>query len=100
MRWDADKRRFSGSGMKNRVFMKLYDFVKSRFYFILVISAEAGIQLIQAILGSRPRGSDRLPDFLRDHQSGPYIFGLNKNFVVVSTYGFFCVDLPPIKNEN
>jgi hypothetical protein len=49
--------------------MKLDDFVKSGLYSVLVIPAEAGIQLIKAILGSRLRGSDGLPDFLRDHQS-------------------------------
>jgi hypothetical protein len=39
------------------------DFVKSRFYSIFVIPAEAGIQLNQAILGSRLRGSDGFSDF-------------------------------------
>jgi len=34
----------------------------------LKISAEAGIQLNQEVLGSRLRGSDDYFDFLRDHQ--------------------------------
>jgi len=44
------------------------DLVKSRFYPVFVIPAKAGIQLNQAFLGSRLRGSDGFSDFLRDHQ--------------------------------
>jgi hypothetical protein len=43
-------------------------FVKSRFYPVFVIPAKAGIQLNQAALDSRLRGSDGFFDFLRDHQ--------------------------------
>jgi len=35
----------------------------------LVIPEKAGIQLNQAVLGSRLRGSDGFYDFLRDHQN-------------------------------
>jgi hypothetical protein len=42
-------------------------FVKSRFYPVFVIPAKAGIQLNQAVLDSRLRGSDGFFDFLRDH---------------------------------
>jgi hypothetical protein len=44
-------------------------FVKSRFYPVFVIPAKAGIQLNQAVLDSRLRGSDGVFDFLRDHQT-------------------------------
>jgi hypothetical protein len=42
--------------------------VKSRFYPVFVIPAKAGIQLNQAVLDSRLRGSDGFSDFLRVHQ--------------------------------
>jgi hypothetical protein len=42
-------------------------FVKSRFSPDFVIPAKAGIQLDQATLGSRLRGSDGFSNFLRDH---------------------------------
>ena len=47
------------------------DLVESHFYRVFVIPAEAGIQLYQAVLGSRLRGSDSLSDFLRDHHLWP-----------------------------
>jgi len=50
-------------------------FVKSRFYPLFVIPAKAGIQLNQAVLDSRLRGSDGVFDFLRDHQ---ILFLINK----------------------
>jgi hypothetical protein len=43
------------------------DLVKSRLYPVFVIPAKAGIQVNQAALGSRLRGSDGFSDFLRDH---------------------------------
>jgi len=49
-------------------FAKNDEFVKSNFYHLFVIPAKAGIQLNQAVLGSRLRGSDGFSDFLRDHQ--------------------------------
>ena len=48
---------------------KVDDLVKCRSYAVFVIPAKAGIQLNQAVLGSRLRGSDGFSDFLRDHQS-------------------------------
>ncbi len=69
--------------MNKKVFMKLEDFGKSRLYSVLVIPVEAGIQLIQAILGSRLRGSDGLPDLLRDNQSCPFIFGLKTEILLL-----------------
>jgi hypothetical protein len=45
----------------------LDDLEKSRFYAVFVIPAKAGIQLNQAVLGSRLRGGDGFCDFLRDH---------------------------------
>jgi hypothetical protein len=48
---------------------KIDEFVKSHFYSVFVIPAEAGIQFNQAILGSRLRGSDGFFDFLQDHQN-------------------------------
>jgi len=45
------------------------ELVKSRFYPVFVIPEKAGIQLNQAVLGSRLRGSDGFSDFLRVHQS-------------------------------
>jgi hypothetical protein len=42
--------------------------VKSRNSFKFVIPAKAGIQLNQAVLGSRLRGSDGFFDFLQDRQ--------------------------------
>jgi len=42
-------------------------FGKSRFSPDFVILAKAGLQLNQAVLGSRLRGSDSLSGFLRDH---------------------------------
>ena len=50
-------------------YVNLDEFVKSRFYPVFVIPAKAGIQLNQAVLGSRLRGSDGFFDFLRVHQS-------------------------------
>ena len=47
---------------------KFDGFVKSRFYLVFVIPAKAGIQLNQAVLGSRLRGSHVFADFFRDHQ--------------------------------
>ena len=47
--------------------LKIDGLVKSRFYPVFVIPAKAGIQLNQAVLGSRLRGSDVFSDFLRDH---------------------------------
>ena len=44
--------------------MNLDNLVKSRFYAVFVIPAKAGIQLNQAVLGSRLRGSDGFSDFL------------------------------------
>jgi len=44
------------------------DLVKSRNSIEIVIPAKAGIQLNQAVLGSRLRGSDGFSDFLRVHQ--------------------------------
>jgi hypothetical protein len=45
------------------VYFKYDDFVKSRFFPVFVIPAEAGIQLNQAVLDFRPRGSDGLSGF-------------------------------------
>ena len=47
--------------------MKIDELVKSLFYPVFVIPAKAGIQLNQAVLDSRLRGSDGLFDFLRVH---------------------------------
>jgi hypothetical protein len=47
---------------KNRG-IKIDDLVKSRFHAVFVIPAKAGIQLNQAGLDSRLRGSDGFPDF-------------------------------------
>jgi hypothetical protein len=40
---------------------------KSHFYSVFVIPPKAGIELNEAGLGSRLRGSDGFSDFLRDH---------------------------------
>jgi hypothetical protein len=45
------------------------EFVKSLFYPLFVIPAKAGIQLNQAVLGSRLRESDGFSDFLRVHHN-------------------------------
>jgi hypothetical protein len=43
--------------------------IKRRFAPDFVIPAKVGIQLNQAVLGSRLRGSDGFSDFFPDHQS-------------------------------
>jgi hypothetical protein len=48
---------------------KIDDLVKNRNSLNFVIPAEAGIQLNQAVLDSRLRGSDGHSDFLRIHQN-------------------------------
>jgi uncharacterized membrane protein YcgQ (UPF0703/DUF1980 family) len=50
------------------IVLNIDGFAKSRFYPVFVIPAKAGIQLNQAVLDSRLRGSDGFFDFLRDHQ--------------------------------
>jgi hypothetical protein len=48
------------------------DLVESHFHSVFIIPlAGAGIQLNQAVLGSRLRGSDGLSDFLRVHHIWP-----------------------------
>ena len=50
--------------------------VKSPLHSLFVIPAKAGIQLFQALLDSRFRGSDSCFDFLRVHHSS--VFKLEK----------------------
>jgi hypothetical protein len=52
---------------------RIDQFVKSRFLPDFVIPVKMGIQLNQAVLGSRLRGSDGFSDFLRDYQNSLFI---------------------------
>ncbi len=67
------------------------EFVRSTFYHLFVIPAKAGIQLNQAVLGSRLRGSDGFSDFLRDHQ---YLFFVSVLVFLLSILKI-CVYLRP-----
>jgi hypothetical protein len=65
--------------LKFQIKSKADGFVKSKEFSFSVIPAEAGIQIIQILLGSCFRRSDSFSDFLRVHQSSNVIdldFGL------------------------
>jgi len=46
--------------------LKLDELVKSQFWPVFVIPAQAGIQLSKHVMDSRLRGNDRLGNFLRE----------------------------------
>jgi hypothetical protein len=65
----------SGLPLKGAVaHFKLDCFVKSILPFLFVIPAKAGIQLFEALLDSRFRGSDVVFDFFRFYQTYLFIF--------------------------
>jgi hypothetical protein len=74
--------------LKSIILALKYDgFVKSHFYPDFVIPAKAGIQLNQAVLGSRLRGSDGFSDFLRGHQMLGMRINENKSNFVSTSFG-------------
>jgi hypothetical protein len=61
--------------------------VKNLFYPLMVIPAKAGIQLSQAVLDSRLRGSDGISEFSRDH-----LAWVDGNLILASCFEFRASD--------